>query len=142
MTLIEADGLTRLLADFESTELPWERWRDHATHLQVACAHLLRYPPDEATDRMSAGIKRINAAHGVEMTPTSGYHETMTRCWMKLVEHRLAQNAEKPVPERVQHVVTGLADKKVLHEHYSRDRLMSWEARIGWLEPDLKPLPG
>jgi hypothetical protein len=33
------------------------------------------------------------------------------------------------------------ANKDLPLEYYSRDHLMSWEARIDWVEPDIKPLP-
>jgi hypothetical protein len=30
------------------------------------------------------------------------------------------------------------SDKTYPFDYYSRERLFSWEARIGWMEPDLK----
>ncbi|MBS1726269.1 MAG: hypothetical protein JST51_06070 [Armatimonadetes bacterium] len=31
--------------------------------------------------------------------------------------------------------------KKAILDHFSRERIMSIEARYGWVEPDLAPLP-
>jgi len=91
---------------------------------------------------MRAGIIRLNAAHGVEQTLTGGYHETMTVVWMRLVHDALSK--APPDDEtwlRVNAVIEALSDKKLVLEYYSREATMSPEARYGWLEPDLAPLP-
>jgi hypothetical protein len=46
-----------------------------------------------------------------------------------------------PVAERVARLLAGdLTDRGVLLKFYSRPRLESAEARLGWVEPDLAPL--
>jgi hypothetical protein len=37
-------------------------------------------------------------------------------------------------------IIAALGDKALPLAYYSRERLMSWAARTGWLEPDLRPL--
>lgn len=39
----------------------------------------------------------------------------------------------------VNEALVRFADKRMLLRFYSRDRLMSPEARAGWVEPDLAP---
>jgi len=39
-------------------------------------------------------------------------------------------------------LVDRYGSKRLPFEYYSRERLMSWEARMDWVGPDLKPLPG
>ena len=35
-----------------------------------------------------------------------------------------------------------LTDKELPHRYYSRERLESLAARTGWLDPDLRAIPG
>ena len=133
-------GLDELVLEFEACTLTHERWT-HAAHLSVAAAYSIRFG-DEALERMRAGIQRLNAVHGVEQTLSGGYHETLTVVWMRLVQHALAATPnESEAWERVKAVVEALNDKKVVLNHYSREAIMSPQARFAWLEPDLAPLP-
>ena len=101
------------------------------------------FRPDEALARLRVGIRRLNEHHGTPNSATSGYHETVTRAYVQLLAELLAScPAEMSVRERIAVVVTGpLADRNVLLRFYSRERLMSPEARAAWVEPDLRELP-
>jgi hypothetical protein len=132
--LATAGDLADLLAGFETCTWPFERWT-HRAHLAVATAYLLRYPLSEATDRARAGIKKYNAVRG----SGTGYHETITVLFMRLVarELRVARPAD------VAAFVNDLADRfrvDALLVYYSRDRLFSPAAGAGFAEPDLRPL--
>ena len=85
-------------------------------------------------------IQRYNAANGINQTVTSGYHETMTRFWLWAVDRFLA-SADQTVgiAELAKQFVTH-TDRHLNRQYYSRGLFMSWEARLGWVEPDLKPL--
>jgi hypothetical protein len=135
---------TRELADlvegFESQQLTHEEW-DHRAHLALASCYVWRYG-DAAVDRIRDGIRALNAAHGVETTPTRGYHESITVAWTRLIaSRRAALPTGSGEIELVNDVLEACADKYVLLRYYSRDRIMSHEARYGWVEPDLEPLP-
>ena len=134
-------SLEVLVHEWESCTLPMEIWQRHQTHLQVALWHLLTHPQPEAIERMRRGIQRYNASKGIPTTPTGGYHETLTVASMQLIAEYLA-NADRTLGE--EQLVAGLIERfpssTVLLEFYSRDRLLSVEARRAWLEPDLKPL--
>jgi hypothetical protein len=98
--------------------------------------------PDAALPHIRAGIKRLNAAHGVVDTPTRGYHETLTRLYTRLVADAVArEGVTTTLAEIVNHVVAACADRDLPLTYYSRDRLTSLDARTAWLEPDLAPLP-
>ena len=130
-----------LAVRFTSLRLPKEEWT-HAAHLTVGLWHVDRYGPAEALTRLRDGIRRLNESHGNVNTPTSGYHETITAAYVML----LAQYLETCSPElslgaRVQRLLAGpLAGRDMLFTFYSRERLMSVEARAQWLEPDRGPL--
>jgi len=37
-------------------------------------------------------------------------------------------------------LITKYADRTLPFRYYTRDRLMSWEARVNWVEPDLRAI--
>ncbi len=91
---------------------------------------------------MREGIQRYNAAMGIQQTKNSGYHETITLFWLwiglwYLAEQRISALALDEVNQFIQRC----SDPQLPLHYYSRDRLMSWEARTDWVEPDLQPLP-
>ena len=139
-TYRHASEVLELLRGFETCALPRERWT-HAAHLTVALWHLLQYDWPEALARVRAGIKRYNEAHGVFMTRDRGYHETLTVFWMRHVRAFLERgyNEARPLVPLANELVA-CSDKNLPLEHYTRELLFSWEARTGWVEPDLKPL--
>ena len=132
--------LEALVRDFEAAAVSRERWT-HGAHVAVATSYALRYEDMEATRRMRDGILRLNAAHGVEQTPTGGYHETLTRFYMWAVRRHLRGLPAGLTPvETVNSTIAALWDRSIALGFWSRERLMSWEARTAWLEPDLRPL--
>jgi hypothetical protein len=100
----------------------------------------LQYDPREATERVRRGIKRYNAAHGVVATPTSGYHETLTLFWLRVVRSFLegGRNEARSLVSLANELAAS-ADRDLPLRHYTRERLFSPEARASWVEPDLKP---
>lgn len=139
-TYRNAAEVLALVRDFRFCTLPREQWT-HRAHLTVALWHQLRYPWPEAVKRMRDGIKRYNRAHAIIQTKESGYHETITLFWMCMVREYLSG---LPFRCTLAALANGLSerymDKNLPLKYYSRDRLMSWEARENWLEPDLKSM--
>ena len=131
-----------LVAQFEAGTLPREAWT-HQAHLTVGLWYASRLPYEEALAAVREGIHRLNAAHGVRTTPTRGYHETITRFYVRVLRHYVASEEASAGnwEERVQALLARYGDRELPLRHYSKDRLMSPEARFGWLEPDLRPLP-
>jgi hypothetical protein len=126
----EIDEMVRL---FESCQLPGERWT-HRAHLAVAATYLGRYPLTEATDRARVHIRRYNESRG----NTTGYHETITVVFMRLVARELCANHRGRTE-----LVNDLAARcrvEWLLGFYSRERLWSVEARAEFIPPDLRPL--
>jgi hypothetical protein len=60
-----------------------------------------------------------------------------------LIRHHLnSLPPERSKAEKVASVIESFSDKTVMLRYYSRDRIMSQEARYGWVEPDVAALPG
>jgi hypothetical protein len=134
-TYLTNDEVERLVARFDAAELPKEQWT-HAAHLIVALAYARRHRPDEAFSQLRLSIKRLNKAHG-----STGYHETITRAWFGLVLHFLDLFDDGRSLAGLAEALTELFSKVELFLHYSRERLLSPEARAAWVEPDDRPLP-
>ncbi len=119
-----------------------EEWT-HAAHF-AAALWLMRYRADlEPAAAMPGLIRAFNEAMGGVNSDTAGYHETIT-----LASLRAARGvfdsfpADVPVYRIVNALMgTNFANPNWLLEYWTRERLMSVEARRAWLEPDLKALP-
>ncbi|HEV7843933.1 MAG TPA: hypothetical protein VGO69_09550 [Pyrinomonadaceae bacterium] len=136
-SLLDVEALVR---EFEACTLVRERWT-HEAHLTVGLWYLARHDQAEATALIREGIKRYNQACGIQQTETSGYHETITLFYVRVIRRYLE---EKRVACSLSELASGLmkacGDRTLPFEYYSRERLLSWAARTRWVEPDLKPL--
>jgi hypothetical protein len=129
--------LDRLQARFAAQEIPAVQWT-HRAHLVMGAWHVFHFGPEGALHRLRAGIRRLNLAHGTPESPTRGYHETITRAYVELLALFLERFAPgTPLVTRVAALLSSpLAAREALLAFYDRARLMSPEARAGWLPPD------
>jgi hypothetical protein len=135
LTLAEFDDLG---ARFEACAIPAKEWT-HAAHLVVGLWHVHRYGAEDALRRLRSGIRRLNESHGGVNSETDGYHETITVAYVSLLAQYLeSRGTDVSLEMHATRLLAGpLAAKDVLFTFYSRDRLMSTSARMGWLDPDL-----
>ena len=127
--------IREVVEKFESCSFALQEFT-HARHLTVACWYLSTMPPEQALARMRAGLQRFLAHHG-----RHGFHETITRFWMELLgEYFRRMPAEMSVLAKINGAVAAHGDKEILFAYYSRDRVMSEEARSVWMEPDIVPV--
>jgi hypothetical protein len=132
--------LEELVAAFESAVIARSEWT-HRAHLSMALVYLLRYGPELGPERIRAGILHYNAALAIEQTPTSGYHETITRFYVWVVQRFLASvDPTRPRHELANELFEQFGDRSLPLQYYSKDRITSREARTGWVAPDLRPL--
>jgi hypothetical protein len=123
------------LAAFEATALEEFHHRDH---IKVAYLYLRRHPLEEAIGKVRAGLQALAVAWGAPIDDLEkGYHETMTQAWVRLVHLTLsngggAENADAFCDQQPQ-----LMQKTRLQLFYSRERLMTWEAKREFISPDL-----
>jgi len=128
------------LSEFESAAIPRDRWT-HREHLRVAFLYLRDLPFADALVRLRSGIQALNRANGVRDTATSGYHETLTVAWARVVASVVERGAAEDFDSFAQRNPS-LLDKHVLGAYYSNERLFASEARATFVEPDIAPLPG
>ncbi|HET7086557.1 MAG TPA: hypothetical protein VFI23_17455 [Rhizomicrobium sp.] len=122
--------------------LPRDEWT-HAAHF-AATLWLMRYRPDlDAAKTMPGLIRAYNQSVGRVNDDSGGYHETITLASLRGARGVLdAYPADMPVWRIANALLSSnLANPNWLLEYWSRERLMSVEARRRWVEPDLKSLP-
>lgn len=129
-----------LVTEWRTHRLPRPEWT-HAAHLTVAVWHLKHFTFESAEHRVREGIKAYNAAMGIPTTPTGGYHETVTLFYLKVIGDFLATlEPNLPLHAAANAVIAAFGDRAYALRFYSKERLMSPEARTAWVEPDLLPL--
>ena len=135
------DDIDTFAARFQACALRKEEWT-HQAHLVVGLWHIDRYGADQALTRLRSGIRRLNESFGGENSATSGYHETITAAYVTLLSQYLARRQNgQTLRELTTRLLAGpIAAKDVLLTFYSRERLMSTEARATWMEPDLRSI--
>jgi len=128
------------LARFEACEIPLGEW-NHRAHLRVAWTYLRRHGLDGAVERMRAGIPRFNASKGIEDGLDHGYHETLTVAWLRILDAMMRTHGAEKDASAFLEKHTQLHSKVLLRLYYTRDRILSWDAKRRFMEPDLAPLP-
>jgi hypothetical protein len=138
---VSALALDDLVAQFLACRLPRAEWT-HLAHLRVGAWHVHHEGPDAAIDSLRARIRALNEHHGTPNSAASGYHETITVAYVRLIEEFLGGfAADTPLAARVDLLVASrLADKDLLLTFWSRERLSSEQARRVWVPPDRAPL--
>ena len=132
--------IDRLIHAFQECSLPRNQWT-HAAHLTVALWYLFDDSEQAAINAIRNGIKRYNSVQGIESTKDSGYHETLTLFWIRTVCGYLAEESRnRSIVSLANGLIAQYGDGTLPFRYYTRDRLMSWEARLNWVEPDLRAI--
>ena len=128
------------LAAFEGCTLPKERWT-HAAHLLTGACYVHALGEAGAIDRMRLCVRRYNEAVGGKNTETSGYHETITVAWIKLLSGLLREAQGMGRAAFAGLAVERFATQRdIFGRYYDFDLVTSVEARRDWVAPTLQPL--
>lgn len=128
------------LSAFEECSLPPEQWT-HQAHVRVAFLYASRHDLKAAIDRMRSGIKKHNASDNMPVAIDRGYHETITQAFMHLVFAANLKSGPYVSSQDFCDAHPELLNKYVLREFYSREQIMTWEAKAEFVPPDLCPFP-
>ncbi|PHR79535.1 hypothetical protein [Henriciella sp.] len=140
MSLSTDAAIRRITDGLIARSLPKAEWT-HEAHFGAAL-DLLSRPDIDAFAEMPAMIRAYNAAVGTPNSDTEGYHETITFASLRAARAHLKTCAGAPLPEVLALLMASECGRNAwLTTYWSRERLFSPEARKGWVEPDLKPLP-
>jgi hypothetical protein len=115
----------------------------HEAHL-AACLYIIAERPDIVPERDLPGIiRRFNESVGGVNDETQGYHETITQCFIRGVRLFLARTDRAlSLAEKVNRLLQAEEGKRDWPlRFFSEPNLFSTSARLGWVEPDIAPLP-
>lgn len=122
---------------FINGRLGKDEWT-HEAHLVTCWMTLQTRTPVESIDFLRHAITTHNCGIGIENTAYSGYHETLTVYYVTAVVAAIEAGEVAKPEDLYQHEWT---DRAAPGRHWSKDLLFSTDARAGWVEPDLAPLP-
>ena len=95
-----------------------------------------------ARAEMPGLIRRYNESVGGRNTDTKGYHETITQASLHMAARALEAAEGAPLSEVLAALLAGpCGQPDWIFAYWSRDVLLSPEARRGWIPPDLAQLP-
>ena len=127
---------------FLARQLPKAEWT-HEAHLATTTWLLLKRPDVDVDKELPALIRRYNESVGGVNSDSEGYHETITRVFLAGVRLFLSEaNREEPLHELVNELLLSPMGRRDWPlRFYSRDRLLSVEARRNFVSPDMAALP-
>ena len=133
-----AEEVESVLRGFESCSTAPAEF-GHREHLAVALCYLVRSDTTAALERVRKGIYNFLTHYGED--PAGVYNETVTLFWLRRVRSFLDTHEHaRTLDGRANALLAACGNSKVIYDYYSRERLSSDEARLAWVEPDLKPL--
>jgi hypothetical protein len=122
--------------------LPRSQWT-HEAHLAATTYLLLRRSEVDLDHALPGLIRRYNESVGGVNSDSEGYHETITRVYLHGVRLFLSEaDLQEPLWKLVNALLLspmGMRDWPL--RFYSRGRLLSVEARLKFVTPDIANLP-
>lgn len=118
-----------------------EEWT-HEAHLAATTYLLLKRPEIDLDVELPGIIARFNESLGGVNSDTGGYHDTITRAYLHGIRLFLEEaDISRPIHELVNELLMAPMGRRDWPlRFWSKDRLMSVEARRHWVEPDLRAM--
>ena len=128
-----------IIEGFRAKTLPSKEWT-HEAHLITGLWHVANFGYDEALVKMREGIRIYNEASGGINSDSSGYHETITVFWIWLLNEFLKSYSVDNQDFTIvcnEFLKSKYCDRNAAFHFYSREKLLSREARLAFVEPDI-----
>lgn len=136
------DAVARVGEGLLAARLPRAEWT-HEAHLGATLYLLLNHPEIDLDAELPGLIRRYNASVGGVNDDTQGYHDTITKAYLRGVRLFLEEaDRDAPLHDLVNdllHSPMGRRDWPL--RFWSKERLFSVDARRGWVEPDIRVMP-
>jgi hypothetical protein len=135
------DAIRSVGARFLARTQPKAEWTDEA-HISTTSWLILERPDILPERDLPDLIRRYNESVGGVNSDREGYHETITQIFIRTLRARLATGEGQGLAARVNALLLAPEGRRDWPlRFYSRELLFSKTARLGWMEPDLQPLP-
>ena len=109
----------------------------HADHVRFAWICVRQFGEQVAAERVLGGIRQFAIHNG---SPQK-FHYTRTRAWVRLIAVEQQKSPDSTLFAEFVAAHPELLDANALAPYYSKSVLESPAALIGWVEPDISPLP-
>ena len=136
------DAIVRIGEGLVARTLPRADWT-HEAHLAATTYLLIRRPDIDLDRQLPDIIRGYNESVGGVNSDSEGYHETITRLFLRGARLFLAQaGVDAPLHELVNELLLSPMGRRGWPlRFYSAERLFSVEARRHFVPPDLAALP-
>ncbi|HZS45650.1 MAG TPA: hypothetical protein VFC63_11140 [Blastocatellia bacterium] len=129
------EEIKKLVVAFEDCSLDPSTFK-HCDHLAVALWYEVNNPDGGPSMQFRTSLLQFVEHHQIK-----AYNETITLFWIKLVHYHFRQrSAGESFAEILADLIHQYGDSRFIYNYYSKDYLMSDEAKRGWKEPDLRAL--
>lgn len=122
----------------ESCEFPVSEF-DHRAHIRLAYVYLAKNKKDTSIKLMRDAL--ICLLQHASIEPSQKYHETLTAAWVLAIHYFMVNTDDSKSADDFIEKNNVVLDSELMMTHYSGDVLFSEQARIAFVEPDLKPIP-
>lgn len=120
---------------FEDCKFCYEEWT-HEAHLRMGWHYLRTFDLKTAIEKSRTGIQKLNSVIGVR---GRGYHETITQFYLYLIQNAIRRTNAESWDEFLKEN-SFLLERSLLGSYYSAGLLNSAEAKVSFLQPDLRKL--
>jgi hypothetical protein len=130
------DTVAAFVAGWHAGRVSRSEWT-HGAHVAVCAYYAFAEDADTTFAIVKAGILAFARQHGIVHTPTSGYHETLTRFWtLAIVGHVRASGATSRWAAARSALDRFGDDRDLPQRAYSFDVVRDVRARAEWVAPD------
>ncbi|MFN2561024.1 MAG: hypothetical protein ABR571_06995 [Jatrophihabitans sp.] len=129
--MADADAFDQLMAEVTTGRF------GHREHVNLTWLAIRRHGQGAALRLVDEGIRRTARYAGAPQK----YHATISRAWVELIGHHLAEGAPTASFDSFAEANPALLDKRLLTRFYIPATLASARARISWVPPDREPFP-
>jgi len=127
-----------IVRKFQDHSLDKSLWT-HQAHITTAIWYLIHHDREDALCRIRSGIISYNLATGGENTGSNGYHETITVYWWRLIDLYIKTHEGLEYDQLCESFLASpYAGQSKAFEFYSKEKLLSAQARACYLAPDIK----
>ena len=104
---------------------------------------MLKHPEIDLDAELRGIISRYNESVGGVNSDAEGYHHTITRAYLRGIRLFLDEaDVERPIHDLVNELLMSPMGRRDWPlRFWSRERLMSVEARRAYVEPDIRAMP-
>jgi len=122
--------------------LPREEWT-HEAHLAATTYLALKHPEIDLDAELRGIISRYNESVGGVNSDSEGFHDTITHAYLRGIRLFLEEaDISRPIHDLVNELLMSPMGRRDWPlRFWSKERLMSVEARRSWVEPDLAAMP-